>query len=277
MENVKCIDPHVEKAAVDALRSSIAESKSRIELLDEFTFEVGSEELRTFIDLLDRLLGTPSFALALAKCSSLVYKPKLPDTAAARMNEPWETWCSKCWTYLHEMHGSNFTWDACNKPYALIVVGLAMRCGCGLRADHSICEQCSEVELYDLCAGGGFFPATDAALAHIIRKHNLRLASSNDHHIENIGDVLECCGAMCDTTQLKPRQLQSSLMELFPLASSGATSFTLVEESDRPVDDFFRMVNHMLIQLSSMTVKLWKTAEDKGLRCSDVLEMLQQI
>ena len=152
-----------------------------------------------------------------------------------------------------------------------------MRCGCGLRADQSICEQCSGVELYNLCAGGGFFPATDAALAHIIRKHNLRLASDNDRQIENIGDVLGCCGAMRDPAQLKPRQLQSSLMKSFPFASSGATSLTLVEESDHPVDDFFRMVNHMLIQLSSLTVKLWHAAEQKGFDTATWLKCYKQI
>ena len=68
----------------------------------------------------------------------------------------------------------------------------------------------------------GLVPSVPCALAYVIYKHRLNTETNTRTHIENIGHILECVGAMCDVTQLKPRLLQVTLCDSFPLFAIGA-------------------------------------------------------
>ena len=132
--------------------------------------------------------------------------------------------------------------DQCNVPYAMLFVSLVLRCGYSYDSKLHVCVRCQSIGLYAMFAEVGLVLSVPCALAYIMHKHRLNIETISRTHIENIGDIFECVGAMCDVLQLKPRLLQATLCDSFPLAAIGARSFDSVARPDIGSESFFRFV-----------------------------------
>lgn len=157
----------------------------------------------------------------------------------------------KAWSYQHEVHGADFSWDAYNKPYALLWLALTLRSGCISKNGLQICGTCHGVDLYEFAAKVRLIPPTVAALAYTIFKHSIRSESTVNARIEKIGDMLECCGAMCDTTLTKPREFQSHVSSIFPLVAEGCQTLDRKpHKNNARSEDVFRICQQIFIQFN---------------------------
>ena len=161
------------------------------------------------------------------------------------------------------MYGIDIVGDACNGPYALVIVALLIRGG--LSTDMSpLCTECKQVDLYKISTSSGRIPNVNVALFNFFQKQvSPKMLGESQHRAERLGDVVECCGAMCDITQTEPRMLQEEIRKDF---------------TEKTMDDeYFNKFQHTLIHLCSYVRRIWKAlpSEDTETSIQEALEIFR--
>ncbi len=113
--------------------------------------------------------------------------------------EPSDAWILKTWRYLHCAHGVNFTYDACNTPYAILMHSLAKRCGLLEAAEHEICPTCARKDILATAVAARTIHAVSVCLAYVVHRNNWPFLRTPVTSEEKLEDVLEAVGAMCDS------------------------------------------------------------------------------
>jgi len=247
-------------AEVGTLRMS--ELRSLVYAAEEVEGRAGSSadvvqqwDLTRFLELLDDFLTIKTVAVSLLQCGSVAFKASGDASASDLLREPWDKWVVKTWSYLHCFHGVNFTYDACNIPYALVMHCLAKRCGLLEGAEHEMCSTCAGKDILATAIATRTIPAVSVCLAYVVYRHSLPFFGTSVKSQEKLGDVLEAVGAMCDSTRARPRDFQAAMSENFGLQGLASASAVI---SDGHADDVWKISTHLFVHLCTHAVDMHK-------------------
>ena len=211
------------------LRSAVYAAEEVEDRAGSFADVVQQWDLTRFLSWLDDFLEIPTVALSLLQCGTVAFKASAGASASDLLREPWDAWVLKTWSYLHCAHGVNFTYDACNTPYAILMHCLAKRCGLLEGAEHEICSTCAGKDILASAIATRTIPAVSVCLAYVVYRHSLPFFGTSVKSQEKLGDVLEAVGAMCDITRARPRAFQAAMSENCGLPGLASASAAISE------------------------------------------------
>ncbi len=162
----------VATARMSELRSTVYAAEEVEDRAGSFADVVQQWDLTRFLELLDDFLKIPTVAVSLLQCGTVAFKASAGASASDLLREPWDAWVLKTWSYLHCAHGVNFTYDACNTPYAILMHCLAKRCGLLEGAEHEICPTCAGKDILATAVATRTIPAVSVCLAYVVHRHN---------------------------------------------------------------------------------------------------------
>ena len=246
----------VATARMSELRSSVYAAEDAADLAASFADVVQTWDLARFVSLLDRFLEIPTVAVSLLQCGAVDFNASAGAFSSELLREPWGAWVVKTWSYLHFAHGVNFTYDAFNIPYAILMHCLAKRCGLLEGERHEICPTCAGQDILATAVAARRVPAGPVCLAYVVHRHNLSFLETSVKGREKLGEVLEAVGAMCDITQARPRAFQAAMSKNFGLTGLALAGAAM---SGGHAEDVWKISTHIFVQLCTHAVEIYKS------------------